>query len=224
MTFQGSGTTTLTGANTYTGLTSVNSGVLIVNGSPTGGGNYNFLSGATLAGTGTISGGTVSLNSGAGLSPGNNAATGSIGTLTLPNLSLAGGGTASFDLSGTATTVGSGVNDLVSVTNNLSLAGTTGVFVNLANGASLISGGSYGLFTYGGAASGFTAASFMLSDTGVLNSRQSAQFINAPGAIDLVINGVAGNLIWVGAAGPLGTIPAARRTGSTPSAIRRTDL
>ena len=68
MTFQGSGTTNLTGANTYTGPTNVSGGLFLVNGNPTGGGDYSIAAGATLAGTGSITnGGTVTLSASANL-------------------------------------------------------------------------------------------------------------------------------------------------------------
>ncbi len=59
----GSGALTLSGANTYSGNTTVNAGSLLVNGS-LGSGAVTVVSGATVGGTGTI-GGTVDWQSGA---------------------------------------------------------------------------------------------------------------------------------------------------------------
>lgn len=57
LTFTGTGTTILTGANTYSGGTTVSSGTLSIQGaSPTGYGDVNVDSAATLMGTGTING------------------------------------------------------------------------------------------------------------------------------------------------------------------------
>lgn len=52
----GTGLWRLTGANDYSGTTTVNEGTLIVNGKHTGAGAVNVASGATLAGTGSIAG------------------------------------------------------------------------------------------------------------------------------------------------------------------------
>ena len=80
LTQAGSGVTTLTAANTYTGGTTVSVGTLLANnitGSATGSGTV-AVSGATLGGSGTISGGTTLTT--ATLAPGSAAAT--VGILT----------------------------------------------------------------------------------------------------------------------------------------------
>ena len=158
-------------------------------------------SGATLAGAGTIAGsGTATLGAGAILAPGNNATTGNVGTLNVPNMVLAGSGTAYFDLSGTTTTAGNGVNDLVTVGGNFTLGGTTAVFVNLISGTSLVSGGTYSLFAYTGSALGAAAsASLALADPGVLSGRQSYRFDTShAGAVNLDITGGPASLNWAG--------------------------
>ncbi len=78
----GSGTWTLTNANTYSGGTKVNEGTLMVNntaGSGLGSGDVDVNQGATLAGNGIISGKIFVYESGS-LSPGNG-----LGTLTINN-------------------------------------------------------------------------------------------------------------------------------------------
>lgn len=85
VTKSGTGTLTLTAANTYTNSTAVSGGLLLVNGSILGGGGVS-VTGGTLGGIGTIYD-TVSIGAGGTLSPGANG----IGTLTIAsNLTLSG--------------------------------------------------------------------------------------------------------------------------------------
>lgn len=71
LTKTGTNTWNLTGSNSYTGTTAVNSGTLLVNGNQsTASGAVTVASGATLGGGGTI-GGTVSGSAGSFISPGN---------------------------------------------------------------------------------------------------------------------------------------------------------
>ncbi|MCX6875850.1 MAG: autotransporter-associated beta strand repeat-containing protein [Verrucomicrobia bacterium] len=69
LTYSGGGSLTLSGNNTYSGLTTVNSGTLLVNGSNTGAGLVLVNSSGKLGGTGSITG-AVTINSGGTLSPG----------------------------------------------------------------------------------------------------------------------------------------------------------
>ena len=138
----GTGTLILTGTtNTYSGLTDVQGGQLSVRGN-LGTSAVHVETGATLGGAGTT-GGAVTVFSGGILAPGNTGA----GTLTLGSLILNTGSVSDFEL-GPAGVVGGGVNDLVVVTANLTLAGTLNVTDLGGFGA-----GVYRLFNYGGALS-----------------------------------------------------------------------
>lgn len=97
---KGTGTTALTGANTFTAGTIVSNGTLWANnisGSATGTNRLTVASGATLGGVGMITG-AVSVSSSAYLKPGTN----SIGTLTVGSLTINSNATFEVQLGGTA--------------------------------------------------------------------------------------------------------------------------
>jgi autotransporter-associated beta strand protein len=112
------GLTTLLGANSYTGATNVNGGILDVEGSITGTSLVSVTSGGVLTGAGIIDPLTVTIGTGGAFAPGN----GTPGTSTtiIGNLALASGAryqvqigssTASFaNVSGTATLGGATLN------------------------------------------------------------------------------------------------------------------
>lgn len=90
----GANTLTLTGSNSYTGATTINSGRLLINGSSASSA-VAVNSGGTLGGNGTI-GGAVTVNSGGFLAPGN-----SPGNLTVSNsVTILDGGTVSMEVNG----------------------------------------------------------------------------------------------------------------------------
>ncbi|OUJ17870.1 hypothetical protein HK27_05415, partial [Acetobacter orientalis] len=151
----GTGTTVLTGANSYSGTTTVSAGTLQVDGNQSGAtGATEVASGASLAGIGTL-GGNLTLADGATLTPGgiNHA----VGTLTVNgNLSLGKNSIQNWDL-GQVNIAGGQYNDFVDVKGNLTLGGTLNVAAvtggpDVKNG--LLDAGVYRLYAYDGKLSG----------------------------------------------------------------------
>jgi fibronectin-binding autotransporter adhesin len=173
---QGAGGITLAGTNTYTGTTTVTGGNLVVNGSTAAGSAVTVQTGAILGGAGTVNG-TVSMQSGSTLSPGSTITVGaaSIGTLSTGALTLNAGSTTDFEL-GVASTP-SALNDLVSVTGNLTLGGTLNVTQSTGGN---FTAGTYRLFNVTGTISGTLAV-------GTLPAGYSGTITTAAGQVNLVV-------------------------------------
>ena len=108
-------------------------------------------SGAALTGTGFQDLGTTTIGDGATLSPGDaRTAAPAIGTLTFSNLTLGALASTVFDLGAPSIDTVAPINDLVIVTGNLDLGGSTFNF-NILPG---FTAGTYRLMTYGGAVAG----------------------------------------------------------------------
>jgi autotransporter-associated beta strand protein len=176
----------------------------------------NVASGATLtldgsgANTGIING-TVNVNNGAVLSgSGNGTATGKVGTVNIAaggevrpgsgsgistlaaNNFAMNGGNARFDLNGTATTTGGGVNDLIAVTGALTFTGGT---VTPSFSSAPVSGNVYTLFT-SGALTGLPAV-----DPNAAVSRLAYALGASGNNVTLTVTGATKALTWTGANG-----------------------
>ncbi|QGW82579.1 autotransporter-associated beta strand repeat-containing protein [Variovorax paradoxus] len=204
---QGSGTLTLTGAQSYSAGTAVQAGTLLVNGIQTGAGGLTTVqSGATLGGTGTVAG-DVTIASGAALSPGN---AGAVGALTVNgNLTLNNGSALNYQF-GQANVVGGPLNDLTTVAGNLTLDGLLNV--NPTAGGSFTPG-VYRVISYTGAltdngltigsapAGSYAVQTSVANQVNLLNSTGvSLNFWDGPGNQN---NGTiqGGNGLWQNAAG-----------------------
>lgn len=165
----GTGTLTLSGINTYTGLTGVLGGTLVVNGSIASSGALGVGPGATVGGTGVLT--TTFMNPGAALAPGN-----SIGTITVDGLlNFAPGSTYAVE-------VGTGASDLTIVT---ATAALNGADVNLAFMPGALIGKRYTILTAAGGLGGTTFGALTGSTGGF-----QASFSYDPDTVylDLAIN------------------------------------
>jgi outer membrane autotransporter protein len=153
---------TLSGANTYTGQTTVAAGRLNVDGAIAG--NVQVDNNAMLGGIGSIAG-AVNIANGGHLSPGD-----SPGTLHVGSLVLNSGSQLDYEF-GLPNIVGGTTNDLTEVAGNLTLAGTLNI-TDLGG----FSEGVYRVFDYGGTltdnglAFGTLPAGFTTSDLQIQTS------------------------------------------------------
>ena len=140
----GSGTTILTGNNTYKGATYVNAGTLLVNGNQSAASNaVSVAAGAAIGGAGSI-GGAVTVKG--ILSPGN-----SPGVLTTASLILGGSSTSLFEINGlTRGTQYDGVN--INAESGLTYGGA--LSLSFGNGSAFANSTTFDLFNFTGTPSG----------------------------------------------------------------------
>jgi autotransporter-associated beta strand protein len=152
LTKTGTGTQTFVGGVTATGVTTVSGGKLLIN-SPNATPYTQAVTvnnAATLGGTGTITA-QVTVQNGGTLAPGASA-----GTLTVNNAVLLNPmSVLAYELTGNDTTIGGGINDLLTGVTNLTLNGTLNVTNAVPNSFSLATAPStWRLINYSGALSG----------------------------------------------------------------------
>ncbi len=146
----GTGTWTLDGNQTYSGLTTVSNGILQINGTlvnsnvlVTGNGNLSNINN-----NGVISQ-NVTVQNGGMITPGN----GVIGILTAGNVTLNGGGIFNVEVNpvgGNLTYAGTSLNtSLLEFTHNLTIAGGSFEFSVLGTGAPFTTPGTYAMFELG---------------------------------------------------------------------------
>ncbi len=211
----GSGRWTLSGANTYTGATTVSQGGLLVDGS-LGSGAVTVSSAALLGGDGTI-GGSVTANAGAILSPGTIPFTGA--TLNITGGLALNGNTIYCDLSNTP----AGANDRISVGGSLALTGTQIFQFLLLQGP--LTAGTYDLIT----ATGSSASGVSLTHNLPVDSRQTFSLARSsagsnPSKVWLTVTGNPATLTWTGiTSGVWDTVTANNWTGASPNTFYNND-
>jgi fibronectin-binding autotransporter adhesin len=219
-----SGKLILGGVNTYGGNTTISTGTLALGATASiaNSGTINLSAASTtfdvsavtggfslgaaqaLAGVGTVVGDVTALGKIApGLSP---------GTLTFANnLSLDNGAILNYELSGTDTTVGGGINDLSSISGNLTLGGTLNVTETVAGSfLSAVEGDSWRIFSYTGT---LTTGVFSLGSMPTLSDGKTFQVdTSTANQVNLVVVPEPATIVTVIAGlGMLGMVAARRR-------------
>lgn len=195
----GANTQALTGANTYIGSTTIAEGTLAlsgagsINASPTitvasgatfdvadVAAGYTLGSSQTLGGTGTVSGAATV---GGTIAPNMNA----IGTFTMGDTTLAGGGGLNFQIYDAAGSAGSGW-DLLDTTGDLTVPGSGSFTIRLASASSAggaagqainfndNAAGSWAMITTAGSVLGFDANRFTVDASGFSNNLAGGTF------------------------------------------------
>ncbi len=154
VTMNGAGTLILSGANSYSGTTTVSAGKLLVNGTNSGSGAVNVSTSGTLGGSGSVAG---AVNISGTLAPGS-----SIESLGTGALSFTNGSTFAYELNSAALN-----GDLVASSGTIDIAGTTTLTLTQLASGTLANGSKITLISYfGGWTSGelFTYNGTTLAD------------------------------------------------------------
>ena len=180
----GGGTLVLSGANTYSGATTVTNGTLELDQTTSGAGPVTATAGTVLSGSG-VAGGPVTVSG--ELSPGTPTATGTFQAEA--GLTLVSGSTLNFGLSASDPNPADGFDDLAAVTGNLT-ANNNAININIAG--TPVTGSQYTLMTYSGSLSG--TFNPVVTGTHFATTLDSA---STPGSVLLTITGNSGyNLKW----------------------------
>jgi autotransporter-associated beta strand protein len=187
LTLGGNGRLTLSGSNSYTGPTAVNTGTLAVNG-VIGSGTVSVAAGAWLQGTGTI-GGAVNVQG--TLSPGT-----SPGVITLGSLTLGGSSTSLIEVTGTVR--GSGY-DGVNITGTSSPLTYAGVLsLSFGNVSAFANDTVFDIFNFsGGSLGSYTTVSSTGFYAGAWDDIGGGQFRLISGSQTLTFNQATGDIIVV---------------------------
>lgn len=190
LTQNGAGTFTLTANSSYAGNTTINGGAFILNGVNSGGGTLNVATGATLAGAGGNTGPVIvagNLEPGSSIPPAgqNQPGTFSSGPLTLSNA------TYTVDMTDSG-------GDLVAVSGNLLLSGINNIQPVPASG--LTAGHHITIVTYTGTLTGTTNNLVLLPSPQPGYNFSLVDPATTPGTIQLNVDHVPANKLWVGGA------------------------
>ncbi len=184
----GAGSFTLSGSNSYSGGTTINSGSLLVTnttGSATGSGAVAVNVGAIFGGTGFVTG-PVNLNANGILSPG----VSGVGTLSVGSLNLNSGAKISYDISSTS------VLDQTMVTSNGGLTINGGIFTLNGGLTAFTTPGTYNLIGYSGSIGGSGVSALTLNSANENTVADTYTFGAAGGFVTLTVASTGGTLAY----------------------------